>query len=161
MMKAAELIKHDHETVHGLFLQLDGTPPSDGPTRQSLLDRIVEELEIHAKIEEDVFYPALRAVSRRIDDAEAAHNHVKTLIGEAEGLDPTSAEFTRKVRQLEQSVLAHVAEEEGGILLEAGRLGADEMTRLGAELEARKQHLKTSGVQRGVRAVKQAARKVA
>ncbi|MGH7279062.1 MAG: hypothetical protein ACREJG_10255 [Candidatus Rokuibacteriota bacterium] len=100
-------------------------------------------------------------MSARIDDAEAAHTHLKSLIGESEGLDPASDDFTRRTRQLQRSVLAHVAEEEGGILLDAARLGADEMNRLGHQMEERKEALKTSLLQRGVRAVKQAARKVA
>jgi hypothetical protein len=74
-------------------------------------------------------------VSRRIDDAEAAHEHVRMLIAALEGVEPGSQEFVERVLQLKQSVLSHAAEEENGMLLEAGRLPADELERLGAAME--------------------------
>jgi hemerythrin superfamily protein len=158
-MRVTGLIAQDHNAVHRLFLELETAGP--GRTRQELLDRIVEELEVHAQAEEDVFYTAVRQVSRRVDDAAAGHAHLRALVAQAEGLDPASTDFPLTVRQLKQAVLNHAAEEEAGMFLDAARLGLDELERLGAAMEERKNALKAAVVQRGIRAVKQAAQKVA
>lgn len=152
-MRATELLARDHRAVRDLFLQFERTSPDDGAARQDLFDRIVDELDVHARAEEEVFYPALRTASRRIDDAEAGHQHLRSVIGEAQGREPASEEFTAGVRRIKQVVLAHVAEEEQGIFLDAERLGADALEQLGARMEERKQELG--------RAVDRAARKVA
>ena len=148
-MRITDLITQDHRAVHALFLELER---AESAARRGLLDRIVSELEAHARAEEDVFYPAVRAVSRRVDDAEAAHMHVRALVEAAERLDASSADFVPGVRQLRQAVLNHAAEEEGGMFLEAYRLGHAELERLGAQMMERKQALRRSPVQRGKRA---------
>ena len=142
-MRATELLRLDHRTVQDLFLEFEAVPPADGGRRRALLQQIVEELDIHAQAEEETFYPAVRAASRRIDDAEAAHQHLRTVIAEVESYDPGSDDFVGAVRLIKQIVLAHVMEEEGGIFLDAERLGPDELERLGSELERRKQALQT------------------
>ena len=92
-MRATEFLARDHRTVRDLFLQLERTPLDDESTRQDLFERIVDELDVHARAEEDVFYPAVRPASRRIDDAEAGHRHLRTAIGEVQGREPASSEF--------------------------------------------------------------------
>ena len=148
-MRITDLITQDHRTVHTLFLELEQAPEG---ARAGLLGRIVNELEIHAQAEEDVFYPAVRAVSRRVDDAEAAHRHLRVLVDAAERLDASSVDFVRGVRGLKQAVLNHAAEEEAGMFLEAYRLGQAELERLGARMMERKEMLKGSAVQRRKRA---------
>jgi hypothetical protein len=144
-MRATELLARDHRAVRDLFLQFERTPLDDGPTRQDLFDRIVEELDVHARTEQDVFYPAVRAVSRRIDDAEAGHRHLQAAIGEVQEREPTASEFTAGVRRVKQIVLAHVMEEECGIFLDAERLGPQALERLGAALAERKEALARAG----------------
>ena len=158
-MRVTDLIAQDHDTVHQLFLDLETA--GTGERRRELLDRIVGELEVHAQAEEDVFYTAVREVSRRVEDAKAGHAHLRALAAHAEGLDPASNDFLLGVRQLKQAVLNHAAEEEAGMFLDAARLGLDELERLGAAMGERKDALKTSVAQRGIRGVKQADQKVA
>jgi hypothetical protein len=135
-MRVTDLITQDHNMVHGLFLLLERTQePSE---QRHLVQQIVQELDAHASAEEEVFYPAVRGVSRRIDDAEAAHEHVRTLIAEIQSGEPGSAEFVEQALVLKQAVLSHAAEEENGILLEAGRLAPEELERLGAAMEEAK-----------------------
>lgn len=140
-MRATELLARDHRTVRDLFLQFERTPLDDESTRQDLFERIVEELAVHAQAEEEVFYPAVRAGSRRIDDAEAGHEYLRTVLGQVQGREPGSSEFTAGVRLAKQVVLAHVMEEETGIFLDAERLGTQELERLGAALAERKETL--------------------
>ena len=157
-MRITDMLHQDHEQVSQLFRQLE-TAGAD--QRQALLDTIVEELEVHAKAEEQVFYSAVRRVSDKIGHAQDEHQKMKSLIGETEGLDPGSDAFMQKARELKQTVEHHVHEEEGPIFADAERLGAEELTRLGMDFQSQKDHLRTSVVQRGVRAAKQAARKIA
>lgn len=132
-MRVTDVITRDHDTVHRLFLRLERT--ADPSEQRDLIAQIVQELDAHATAEEEVFYPAVRGVSRRIDDAEAAHEHVRALVAQVQGEEPGSAAFVRRALQLKQAVLSHVAEEEGGILLEAGLLPPDELERLGTAME--------------------------
>jgi hemerythrin superfamily protein len=140
-MRATDLLARDHRTVRDLFLKLERTPLDDESSRQDLFDRIVEELDVHARAEEEVFYPAVRAASRRIDDAEAGHQHLRAIIGELQGHAPASAEFIDGVRLVKHIVLAHVMEEETGVFLDAERMGTQELERLGAALAERKETL--------------------
>ena len=160
-MRATDVLKRDHAHVKEMFAELEDMAATAAKARQELLDRIAEELEIHTKIEEEIFYPAVQKVSSRIQHAKEEHARVASLLGDVEGRDPASAEFMAGVRELKTAVMHHVAEEEGPIFEEAARLGDPELERLGARLAERKDAVKTSPVQRGVRAVKQAARKIA
>ena len=96
-MRATELLARDHRAVRDLFLQFQRAPLDDGPGRQDLFDRIVEELDVHSRAEEEVFYPAVRQASRRIDDAEAGHEHLRSVIREVKTYEPGSSEFTAGV----------------------------------------------------------------
>ena len=140
-MRATEFLARDHRVVHDLFLQFEGTPIDDGAGRWQLFERIVQELDVHARAEEEVFYPAVREASRRIDDAEAGHAHLRRMIAEVQGQEPASSQFSAGVRQVKQIVLAHVMEEEGGIFLDAERMGVEALERLGGALEERKASL--------------------
>ena len=144
-MRVTDLIAQDHKTVRELFERVEA--------REQGLDQLVEELEVHARAEEAEFYPAVRRVSRRIDDAEAAQGHLRDIIDGLAGLDPSGDDFVGRIQDLKRSVLNHAAEEEGGIFMDAAHLGFDELDRLGEEMEAKKQTLKAS--------LRQAGRKVA
>ncbi|HEY7518764.1 MAG TPA: hemerythrin domain-containing protein [Methylomirabilota bacterium] len=140
-MRATELLSRDHRAVRDLFLQFERTPLDDGPSRQDLFDRIVEELDVHAQAEEEVFYPAVRQASRRVDDAQAGHAHLRAVIREVKTYEPGSSEFTAGVRLVKRIVLAHVMEEEGGVFVDAERMGTPALERLGAQLAERKEAL--------------------
>lgn len=140
-MRATELLARDHRAVRELFLRFERTPLDDGSSRQDLFDRIVDELDVHARAEEEVFYPAVRQASRRIDDAEAGHAHLRHVITQIKDCEPASSEFTAGVRLIKRIVFAHVMEEEAGIFLDAERMGTPALERLGAQLAERKEAL--------------------
>ena len=143
-MRVTDLITQDHRRVREMFLELERLDAGDGE-RRALLDRIVDELDVHARAEEDVFYPAVRAVSRRIDDAEAGHAYLRNAIAAFRALDVECADFTLGVRLIKGIVLSHVLEEESGILMDAQRMGGDELERLGATMLERKEALTRTG----------------
>jgi hemerythrin superfamily protein len=147
-MLVTDLIARDHRQIQHLFLEMEEARP---PAREAL-GRLVAELDVHAQAEEAVFYPAVRSVSRRIDDAEAAHGFMRELIETVTAAEPGSRPFALALMQLKQAVLDHAMEEEGGILLEAARLGPARLEELGAAMEEEKQKLIQAQLQPGRRA---------
>ena len=59
-MDAIAVLKHDHRTVDDLFSRFEKAGPRAYATKRKLVDRIIRELSIHAAIEEQIFYPAVR-----------------------------------------------------------------------------------------------------
>ena len=140
-MRVTDLLARDHREVQDLFTRFEWTTPADGAARRDLFRQIVQELELHSQAEEAVFYRAARAASRRIDDAESGHQHLRNVIAEVEVLEPDSADFAAGVVVVKQIVLAHVLEEESGVFLDAERMGGEELERLGAAFAERKKAL--------------------
>ena len=163
-MKATQLLKTDHAAVKRLFAEFRRTTSRGPRRREQILDKIAQELEIHSKIEEEIFYPAVKDVPRGrrlVNEAESEHKQVDTLVAEAQGMDMASDEIVQKVRELRDAVLHHATEEEDEMfpVAEAG-LG-DGLKELGERMAARKRQLATSRFQKAKRAVKKAVRRVA
>jgi hemerythrin superfamily protein len=139
-MDALELLKQDHQAVKDLFGQLDDT--EDTKQRKRLFDQIDTQLNIHAHIEETVFYPEIQKIDQLKDMVEEAleeHQEVKTLLEEIEGLDPEAEQFSASLEELMENVEHHVAEEEDEMFPKV-RERCDQATldRLGDQLESAK-----------------------
>ncbi|MGH9188965.1 MAG: hemerythrin domain-containing protein [Acidimicrobiales bacterium] len=114
-MDAITLLKQDHKTVESLFKQFEKATEKPAQARK-LAQQIIKELSVHAAIEEQVFYPAVREA---VPDAESTvlesleeHHVVKWLLSEIDGMDPTDERFVAKVTVLMENVRHHVEEEE-------------------------------------------------
>jgi iron-sulfur cluster repair protein YtfE (RIC family) len=84
-MKATQLLKKDHATVKRLVARFRQTSVRAQKARQRLVDRIATELEVHAQIEEEIFYPAMRAVPKAasiLKEAHEEHEQVGARAGE-------------------------------------------------------------------------------
>ena len=133
------MIRLDHTHVVSTF---HGYTADIAPWRkQAIADVVCLALEIHAQLEEEIFYPALRAVAP--DDAtlaEAApqHDEMRRLIAKLRGLEPTDAQFDATVYELMRDTLHHLADEESVLLPLAERLLADRLSELGAEMTKRR-----------------------
>jgi len=116
-MDAIKLLKQDHAAVNKLFRQFEQAGDRAHKTKGRLAERIGTELAIHAAIEEQVFYPAVRrAVEDETDlvlESLEEHHLVKVLLSEIEKLDPSDERFGAKVRVLIENVEHHIEEEEG------------------------------------------------
>jgi hemerythrin superfamily protein len=139
-MDALELLKQDHQAVKDLFDQIDDA--EDGKQRKKLFDQIDTQLNIHAHIEETVFYPEMQKIDELKDMVEEAleeHQEVKTLLEEIEGLDPEGEQFSASVEELMENVEHHVAEEEDEMFPKV-RERCDQATldRLGDQFESAK-----------------------
>ncbi|HTG14675.1 MAG TPA: hemerythrin domain-containing protein [Blastocatellia bacterium] len=139
-MNALEVLKQDHQKVKGLFKEATGS--SDQNTRKELFDKIDTELEIHAHIEETVFYPALETHEELKDLVAKAleeHQEVKIMLEELEELGSESHDFGSKLQELIESVEHHVEEEEGEMFPKVREVfDESQLEQLGQELESAK-----------------------
>ena len=143
---AIALLKADHRKVEGLFAQFE-TAKGDGK-KQALAEQICMELTIHAKIEEDIFYPACEGAVEedKLKEAYVEHDGAKVLIAEIEAGGPDDEFYEAKVKVLSEEIEHHVKEEEEraeGIFAQARKAGLD-MDELGARMAAEKAQLAAS-----------------
>jgi hemerythrin superfamily protein len=139
-MNALEVLEQDHQKVKGLFQEV--RKASDQNKRKELFDSIDTELEIHAHIEETVFYPAIEhheELSEMVAEALEEHQEAKALLEELEELGSDSHEFGSKLQELMEGVEHHVQEEEGEMFPKVRELFDEgQLEQLGQELESAK-----------------------
>jgi hypothetical protein len=121
---AVEMLKADHEKVRGLFRQFFETGERAIKTRQKLADQIFHEIEVHARLEEEVFYPAVRAVADEqgedvVAESVEEHHVVELLLGELKALSPEDEQFEPKMKVLFENVDHHIEEGETVMLPDA------------------------------------------
>jgi len=112
--------------------------------KKALVDEICTELKVHAQIEEEIFYPTVKAALKDrelVPEAIVEHASLKSLIGQIEGKAPEGEEFDAKVKVLSEYVKHHVKEEQNEMFpkVRASRL---DLAELGQRLAARKEELK-------------------
>ena len=136
---AIELLMADHRTVEGLFEKFEGT--EDREKKQAIARQVCLELMVHATIEEEVFYPAIKeAVEDDLyNEAYVEHDGAKVMIAEILEGSAEDDFYDAKVKVLSEMIKHHVKEEEqrDGLFAQAKKGGVD-MQQLGAELAARK-----------------------
>jgi hemerythrin superfamily protein len=139
-MNALKILEQDHQNVKGLFQEMGRA--SDQNRRKELFDRIDTELEIHAHIEETVFYPAIEhheELSEMVAEALEDHQEAKALLEELEELGSDSHEFGSKLQELMEGVEHHVQEEEGEMFPKVRELfNEGQLEQLGQDLESAK-----------------------
>jgi hemerythrin superfamily protein len=138
---AIALLKQDHQKVRGLLSELEKTTDRAAGKRQKLLAEIEQELTVHTKIEEQIFYPAFRDAARKDDDSklyfEALEEHhvVDMVLPEIKGTRVESEQFAAKAKVLKDLVEHHAEEEETEMFPRARKLMTrDELLRLGGEM---------------------------
>jgi hemerythrin-like domain-containing protein len=145
-MNAFQLLKEDHQKVSGLFQQLEPTTERAEKTRTELFAKLKEELDIHAKIEESIFYPSIKqaAETREIVlEGFEEHHVIKMLLGELDSLPVDTEQWTAKLKVLQENVEHHVEEEESEMFPKAREvLSEDEINRLGVQMGEMKEQLK-------------------
>jgi hypothetical protein len=141
-MNAFELLKQDHKKVSGIFSKLEETTERAEKSRAELFTTLKQELDIHAHIEETIFYPVLKreAETRAITlEGFEEHKVVKTLLTELEAEDQTTEQWTAKLKVLKENVEHHVEEEEGEMFKSAREVLTNEQIQdLGTRMEEEK-----------------------
>jgi hemerythrin-like domain-containing protein len=158
-MNAIELLKADHARVKALFRQYEGAEGDHGQSRE-IAEQIFTALEVHATLEEELFYPALRGrlgqetAGSEVEDedledgeedlvAEAVdeHQEVKSLIAVLRTMSPEDGEFQATFAELREGVEEHVGMEEDELMPDAMAALGGELEPLGRQLEQRKEQL--------------------
>ena len=138
-------LKDDHKKVRKAFRDFEKLDSERDPdSAQALVERTCAELEVHAELEEQVFYPAARQALKKedlIDEAEVEHTTVKVLIEQLKGMNPSNPKYAATFKVLGEYVNHHVKEEEGEIFPGLGKSGVqwesilEQMTTRREELE--------------------------
>lgn len=142
-MNATQLLAADHRKVEELFESYEKARGED--RKRKLAQQICLELKIHAQIEEEIFYPAVKGAvdEELLNEAYVEHDGAKVLIQEIEAGGPDEAFYDAKVKVLSEQIEHHVYEEErmnDSMFAQARKAGVD-MDALGEQLMARKQEL--------------------
>jgi len=138
-MNALELLKKDHDRVKELFAQYD----ADTGRRQEIAENVFRELELHSRVEEDIFYPAVRKHSDKqgkelVKESLEEHRQVEDLIGELRAMDPGDPDFDDRFEELMDNVEHHIEEEETELFPKAKALG-EELDQLAQQMEQEKE----------------------
>jgi len=150
-MDALRLLKDDHDKMRKLLDDLETTTQRGVRTREELFSKIKGELTIHEIIEEEIFYPELKAHPKAKDivlEGYEEHHVVDTLMKELEELDVTDESWGAKAVVMKENIEHHIEEEEGEMFRKARQVfDAAELDDLGRRMDARKQ---TAGRELGI-----------
>ena len=144
-MDATELLKKDHEAVRQLFAEFESAESDQD--QLDVYEDLREELTIHAKIEEEIFYPAIREANsdtsaRQVEEAMNEHQQVKAMLGILDSMvAEIGPDFAETIRMLAERVEHHVQEEENDIFVSARKLGDERLRELGDRLQHRKDQI--------------------
>jgi hypothetical protein len=141
-MNAITLLEADHSKVKRLLTELDSTTERGIKTRAELFATIKGELTLHEIVEEEIFYPELKAHPKAKDvvlEGYQEHHVVDLLMSELEALDVSDETWGAKATVMRENIEHHIEEEEGEMFRQARKVfDAAELDDLGARMEARK-----------------------
>ena len=138
---ATALLRADHKLVSGLFAEYERTRSTE--KKRKLVSQICTELTVHASLEEEIFYPAVKLALKDdelIPEAMVEHATLKALIAQVEGVEPDGEMFDAKIKVMSEYVKHHVKEEQNEMFPKAKSTKLD-MLALGVKLSERKAEL--------------------
>ena len=142
---ALDILKADHQRVSEALTRFERTRArASAAQKQDVVDRVCAELTLHATVEEEIFYPAVRRAPDAgdvIDEAGIEHSVIKQLVGELERMDPEDDLYDAKFKVLGEYVRHHVKEEENEIFPRAYKAEID-LQALGVRILERKRELR-------------------
>jgi hemerythrin-like domain-containing protein len=145
---ACDLLDADHREVKAMFKEYDEISGSKSKAsmqrKQELAEQICTALKVHTQIEDEIFYPAVRAAIRdsdMMDEASIEHDSAKQLIEKIESSEPGEEKFDSYVKVLGEYIDHHVKEERTEMFPKARAARGLDLMQLREELEARKAEL--------------------
>jgi hemerythrin-like domain-containing protein len=144
-MDAIKLLKDDHKKMKKIMEELDSTTERGVMTREELFSKMQNELSVHERIEEEIFYPALiehpKAKEIVLEGFEE-HHAVDVLVDELQDVPFSDERWGAKFTVIKENVEHHIEEEEGDMFPKARRLlEDDELEELGRRMEERRSAL--------------------
>lgn len=146
---ACEVLDADHIAVKHLFVEYArlATAPDKAAgerDRAALALKICDELTVHAQIEEEIFYPALREASpdaaALLDEAQAEHQEARQMIAQLKAMGRADPAMDERVAELNRAIEHHVKEERDELFPRARSSGLD-LDALGDRLRERQREL--------------------
>ena len=148
-MDVFALLKEDHDRVAEMLEKIEKSTERAAKGREETFTRLKADLDLHAMIEEEVFYPSLEEADETRDitlEAYEEHRLVKQLLSELEQEPKDTEEWTAKFMVLKENVEHHVEEEEGEMFKKARQaLTKEEIDALTKRVEQAKQQNKAAG----------------
>ncbi len=149
-MSALTLLTDDHDEMKKLLEKADDTTERAVKTRASLLHEIGVKLTAHEKIEEEIFYPALKEHPKAKDIVlEGYHEHhvVDLIMAELKDLDEDDETWAPKFAVMKENIEHHIEEEEGEMFAKArAAFSADELEELGDRMQEMKEKILTASL---------------
>ncbi|MGZ8475687.1 MAG: hemerythrin domain-containing protein [Candidatus Limnocylindria bacterium] len=142
-MDAIALLKADHDKVKKMLEEGETTTERGVKTRTELLATLKLELTVHERIEEEIFYPALKEHPKARDivlEGYEEHHVVDEIMGELQATDVTDEAWGAKFKVMKENIEHHIAEEEGEMFKSARQVfDRQELEDLGARMQELKQ----------------------
>ena len=145
---ACDLLDADHKVVKKMFKEyetlMESKARSTGQKKMDLAQRICQELTVHAQVEEEIFYPQVRAAIKDTDllaEAEVEHASAKDLIAQIQGMTEVDERFDAKVTVLGEYIDHHVKEERTEMFPKARAARKLDLIAIRDQLIARKEEL--------------------
>lgn len=137
------LLEEDHKKVQNILEKLSETTENAIKTRQKFFLLLKDELTLHTKFEEEIFYPAVKEKADKNDELEdlimeayQEHHIVDVLLSEMESLECTDEAWTAKLTVLKENIEHHVKEEENDLFPKAKKiLNASELKEMALQLK--------------------------
>jgi hypothetical protein len=149
-MNALILLENDHKDIKKLLKQGDDTTERARKTRATLLHEIGVRLTAHERIEEEIFYPALREHPKAKDivlEGYQEHHVVDLIMAELKDLDESDETWGAKFAVMKENIEHHIEEEEGEMFTKARQaFSAEELRELGDRMEQMKAELLTASL---------------
>lgn len=138
---ALDVLSSDHRRVKDLFRRYEKLTTSPSAQRSDLFDEIREILTLHARLEEEIFYPAVaeiedEATQTLLRTAREEHAVVKRLLDELSEMSAADSRFDPKMKVLAENVEQHAEEEEAEIFPQARKLGRERLQELSFQMDA-------------------------
>ena len=142
-MDAISLLKDDHDKVKKMLADGEETTERAEVGRTELFAKLKEEMLIHERIEEEIFYPALKEHPKAKEivlEGFEEHHVVDEIMGELEATDVTDETWSAKFKVMKENIEHHIEEEEGEMFKQARQVfSAEELDELGARMMELKQ----------------------
>ena len=143
-MDATAMLRADHKKVAALFDEFERS--RSAKRKKEIVSQICTELTVHTTVEEEIFYPAVKAALKDhelVPEANVEHASVKDLIAQVQGVEPDGEMYDARVKVMGEFVKHHVKEEQNEMFPKAKKSKLDMMD-LGARMAARKSELLAS-----------------
>ena len=146
-MNAYDVLCEHHNVLRGLCKKITELPPTSDE-RQSFLDELLVELDIHMRIEDDLFYPAMQAASTLVAIAHAEHRQVFDQLAVVLRTPTDAADYDDEWRAFVTVLDAHADEEERDLCPAPVEMSDDELNALGDAMRQRIDELRESTVEK-------------